>query len=202
MVTFINRIRNRYNILWDKINGVDFNTIIPVNELGFDEASVFRGSSSRGKRLKIVFSALNIKEGAKILDIGCAKGGALYDFYNFPFVRIDGIEISNRLSYIAKKNLLKKGLVKTIIYNCNAKDFLNYGEYEYFYLYNPFDLETLRVVINRITSQNKKFTLVYHNPIGHDLLVDMGFDIIECYSGLYGNKIVVYSFTYHDLQIN
>lgn len=192
------RIINRYQLLWDKINGVDFSAIIPVNELGFDESSVFRGSSSRGKKFRDAFLALNIEEGARILDVGCAKGGAIYDLYNFPFARIDGIEISSRLFAIANQNLLKLNLDKTTIHNCDAKEFISYANYEYFYLYNPFDLETMNSVITQIISQNKKFKLVYHNPVGHDILITMGFEVVECFPGLYGNKIAFYRFGFNE----
>jgi len=75
------KLYRKFEILWEKINGLDFSTVVPVAELGLDESLVIKGSPSCNKYLVQLFDALNITSNDRILDIGCAKGGgdALYD---------------------------------------------------------------------------------------------------------------------------
>ena len=72
----IQKIVRKYEILLERMNGLDFSAVIPVAELGFDEALVIKGSPSGNKYLTNLLSDLNIKQTDNILDIGCAKGGA------------------------------------------------------------------------------------------------------------------------------
>ena len=101
----IQKITRKIEILLERMNGLDFSTVIPVAELGFDEALVTRGSPSCNKYLKQLLSDLNIQQNEKILDIGCAKGAVLRCITKFPFKNIDGIEISDVLANIAVRNL-------------------------------------------------------------------------------------------------
>jgi len=75
------KLYRKFEILWEKINGLDFSTVVPVTELGLDEYLVFKGSPSCNKYLVQLFDELNITSNDRILDIGCAKGGgnALHD---------------------------------------------------------------------------------------------------------------------------
>ena len=75
------KLYRKFEILWEKINGLDFSTVVPVAELGLDEYLVIKGSPSCNKYLVQLFDELNITSNDRILDIGCAKGGgdALYD---------------------------------------------------------------------------------------------------------------------------
>ena len=75
------KLYRKLEILWEKINGLDFSTVIPVVDLGLDESLVLKGSPSCNKYLIQLFDALNITSNDRILDIGCAKGGGntLYD---------------------------------------------------------------------------------------------------------------------------
>lgn len=99
-----------------------------------DEGKVYRGSSSRSLELFNALNKLNVSKEDSILDIGCAKGGAIYTMYNFPFSRIDGIEISKLLASIAHKNLVKLGCDRTEIFNMNAELFEGYGNYSFLFV--------------------------------------------------------------------
>ena len=119
--SIISRIMNRFNIIQEKIMGVDFASIIPVVDLGYDNKKVHHGSSSRGRELFHAFSLLDVKESDRLLDIGCGKGGALYTLNKLPFSKVDGIEISSDLSKIAISNIKQLNMKKTSIFNTNAE---------------------------------------------------------------------------------
>jgi SAM-dependent methyltransferase len=186
-------IRKIYR-LQESVLGVDFSIVIPVSELELDDAKVFRGSSSRSVELFNALNKLNVSKDDSILDIGCAKGGAIYTMYNFPFCRIDGIEISKLLASIAHKNLLKLGCDRTEIFSTNAELFEGYEKYSFFYLYNPFDDITLNRVLAKITSVNASFKLTYLNPTGHECVLKHGLKKCDEFPGIYGHKIYTYTF--------
>ena len=168
------RIIHRIKLVLEKLRGIEFSKITPVSELGLDPKKVFHGSSSGGRELKTVISRLNIKDTDRILDIGSGKGGAINTFYTFPFERIDGVEISKELVNITNNNIKKLNLKKTQIFCLNACEFSQYGSYNFFYLYNPFDLKTLKKTVLLIIAQQKHFTLIYNNPKWGNVLDDLG----------------------------
>jgi len=71
--SLLQKLSRKLEIFWERVNGLDFSTVIPVAELGFDELLVIKGSPSCNKYLINVLSDLNIRQNDKILDIGCAN---------------------------------------------------------------------------------------------------------------------------------
>jgi hypothetical protein len=193
-IFILNKIINKFNILHERLRNIDFSLITPVDELSLNSNKVYHGSSSHGKKLRNVFKVLNIKSADSILDIGCAKGGAMYEMYSFPFKRIDGIEISNFLTCIAKKNIQTLKMSKSTIYNIDAQSFNSYDLYNYFYLYNPFDKETFDNVIKLIINKNKNFIMIYNNPKFHNLLINFGFKVLHDMPGRYEHRIFIYEY--------
>ena len=186
----------KYEILLERMNGLDFSTVIPVAELGFDEALVIKGSPSGNKYLTNLLSDLNIKQTDNILDIGCAKGVALRCMTKFPFKNIDGIEISDVLANIAVRNFQKLNEPRVNITNINATEFSHYADYDFLYLYNPFPVSVMVTVLselqNQITSK-KEVVIIYNNPVCHSQFENYGFYKIKEYPDMWGNGINIYS---------
>lgn len=150
--------------------------------------------ASFAKLKRCIDRNLDRGSGHNILDIGCGKGLMLYFFSHFGFERISGIEYDKRLSRVARKNLkrLKSGNVD--IFNGDARLFRKYSDYDVFYLYNPFDRDTLCDVIKRIiTSLDKAprpLYLFYCNPRYETVLTDHGFREADRF--YYKTKFFVY----------
>ena len=130
-----------------------------------------------------------------VIDIGCGKGFMLYFFSHFAFKKVSGIEYDKRLSMIARHNLkrlLRYDCVR--IYNGDATRFKKYSEYNVFYLYNPFDKDTLSKVISRImcTLEDNPRTLYlfYCNPLYEEVLIDYGFEEVNQF--YYKTKVYIY----------
>ncbi len=196
VLTVLRKIQIKLKLLWEKINGLEFTFITPVSELDLDKALVHQGSSSCNKYLLRLFRSIDIKEGEAILDIGCAKGGAMYCMTRFPFVKIDGIEISTVLSDIAKKNFFKLKENRVTVINLNAISFNDYSKYDFLYLYNPFPGEVFNKVLLQIKDkldQKKEIIIIYNNPVCHQQVIDGGFYKIKEFPDLYGNGIFLYS---------
>ena len=58
-------------------------------------------------RIKKILSSMSIGKNDSIIDYGCGKGKTIYTLSKFPFTRVDGVEISDVLCNIAKKNMQK-----------------------------------------------------------------------------------------------
>ena len=141
--------------------------------------------------LNNVLKNLEIDINDSILDIGSAKGSALKTMLDFPFLNIDGTEISSKLAEISIKNL-KTNKVK--IFNQDASCFKHYNNHKYFYLYNPFPEIILKKVFNQMNKQimGKEIFIIYNNPICHDLLINSKFLLVKQFPDAWNNGINLY----------
>lgn len=201
MFKTINKIRvwvpRLYQIIIDSRKGLDLLTPVNPEKIGLNPDFSFRSSPSGNKYLQNLLSMLNITDEDSILDIGCGKGSALRTMLGFNFSKIDGIEISEKVSKIASKNMtiLKADRVK--IFNIDATEFDQYGHYNYYYLFNPFPSEVMRSVIIKIEetllSASRKITIIYNNPICHSDIIKNGiFNKMSEYPDEWGNKYFLY----------
>lgn len=121
---------------------------------------------------------LPISEKDSVLDIGCGKGKMVFYFDRLGFGRSDGLEFSKELAACARNNMqiLRR---KSKIINADAKEFDDYCSYNYFYLFNPFDAETMRAVMLKIEKsyeqKPRKITIIYCNPCCHQQIIESGF---------------------------
>lgn len=125
-----------------------------------------------------IFSYLDVNEKDKLLDIGCGKGYAMYLFSAFPFCKIDGIESNSTLAHIARENLdkLYPGDSRFHVFEMDARDFMNYREYDVLYLFNPFD-EVIIDDICRKLGDCRPNKIIYQMPHYIDIFIQYGFEI-------------------------
>lgn len=127
------------------------------------------------KHLREVFNKLQITSADSLLDIGCGKGVVLKEARKYSFEKVTGIEIQENLANIAKKNfeILKLDNVIECIQQ-DALKFDKYGEYNIFFMFNPFGSEIMEEVINKIIEQTrnagKRVYIIYHNPVYKDVI--------------------------------
>lgn len=193
--TIFRKISKKLEIIYEKLQGLDFILVIHPRDLGLDEAVVVRGSPSGNIFLTNLLRDLHITEADSILDIGCSKGSALRRMSAFPFRRVNGLELSEKLAGIAKENFRKLKKDNVDIYNVDARHFKHYGNYNFFYFYNPFPEVIMADVIEKLSEQvgNAEITIIYNNPTCHQLLVNNGFVKFREYPDEWGNGIYVYS---------
>lgn len=134
-------------------------------------------SNTGGLPLIKVLKFLNITPDDSIVDFGCGKGGALISFSSFPFAKVSGVEIKPELVKIAQRNLDILKIRRIGMTVCDATEFTDYKEYNYFYFANPFPANILFQVIRNIESslveKPRKITLIYYYPMSHD-------EILKC----------------------
>lgn len=103
-----------------------------------------------------LLSGLQIKhEDYTFIDIGAGKGRMLLLASHFPYRQIIGVEFSGELCKIALANLGRysapgRRCTDLQIVHADAADFLPPSGPLVVYLYNPFDAEKLRCVIERL----------------------------------------------------
>ncbi|WP_081373400.1 class I SAM-dependent methyltransferase [Ruminococcus flavefaciens] len=132
--------------------------------------------------IKRLLKKLNINLEDRILDIGCGKGLSLYYSSMFCFERIDGIEYSKKLTKIAKRNARMLKDKRVHIYNCDARIFKHYEQYNYFFINNPFSSEIMEQVVFAIIQSYKikkrRIIVIYQFPFSIDVFRKYNFKII------------------------
>lgn len=160
---------------WEKINGLDFLTTVYSKDIGFDPDIIYNSEPTDRKYLKKVLNQLKIIASDSIIDIGCGKGNAMLIMSKFLFYQVDGIEISSILGEIALNNF-KNLKIKSKVFITDVINFKNYDSYNYFYLNNPFNSLTMKVMlVNLIDSINRnprKVTIIYYCPGCHKDIID------------------------------
>lgn len=115
-----------------------------------------------------------------IIDIGCGKGGMLYFFFGLGLKKVAGLEYSNELCMICKKNMQKLNIDANIICG-DAAEYDKYEVYDYFYLYNPFGEEVVKSFVENLIKNQKEHErtihVIYTYPVHMDIFLDMGFEV-------------------------
>ena len=191
--TFFRLLKSgQFRTIWYRIQtrwyGLDFG-FVDVDKFEGDTSRVKHYDDSGGPRIKNIARKLDISGSDRLLDIGCGKAGAILAFSAFPFAQVDGVEISERIVQIAKTNLRKMNVVKSVIYSCDAANFTALDQYTHFYMYNPFPAVVMRCVAANIAAsalrRKRRITLIYATPADHTLVIEAGFKKVgELFSGV------------------
>lgn len=116
----------------------------------------FNGYAMTSKRaLRNMLSKLDVKA-KKIVDIGSGKGAVVYNSFLLGAEYSVGIEFSPKLHKIAVKNfqILECSQFCSSI-NVDAREFLEWKEFDIFFLFNPFDDKVYSEVMITIKDQLK-----------------------------------------------
>lgn len=180
------------------LEGTDFSTDVAPEEVGLDPKLAFRSSPSGNNNLRMVLRALPICSKDNVIDVGCGKGSAMRVMLEFPFARVSGVEISEQLADVARRNFvrLRIPLDRWRVVAANATVFDDWDHYNYVYFYAPFPSVVMAEVVRNLASSlqrvPRKTTIIYNNPFCHAEIVSSGmFRKIAEYP--VDNRIFVYS---------
>lgn len=159
-------------------HGVDLSGAT-VEDCGLTEERSYGHKDSGGPDLSKLLRTLPISVSDAVIDLGCGKGGALLTMAEYPFARVDGVELSPQLAQIAQQNVDRLHIKNSKLFCCDAASFTELDVYTYFYMYNPFPKVVMSAVISNITCSLQRHarnaTLIYKNPVFHDVVVNAGF---------------------------
>lgn len=161
--------------------GIDLK-IVELDELGLSPDHAKPYMNSGGPLLESALKTLPIAKTDAVLDYGAGKGGAMLTLAQFPFSRVDGVELSEDMVKVGKENLKQAKFRKGEIFLGDATTFTDLDPYTFFYLANPFpDCVLSRVMENISASQQRRprtLIMVYLIPTGDAVVRAAGFQEI------------------------
>jgi hypothetical protein len=122
------------------------------------------------------------------IDFGSGKGRIVYQAARYPFARVIGVEISPKLSELARENLKqsrsKLACPNVEIVTMDAAAYEIPDDVTIAYLYHPFGGETFEAVIGNIIESldrnPRRMTLIYQMPWREDHLLGTGrFELVR-----------------------
>lgn len=119
--------------------------------------------------IRKIIKRIDLCEDDVVFDLGCGKGRVVAVFSRQKVHQVIGIEIDEGLAQVAARNANRvRGRRSPIRILCeNAAD-ANYEKGTVFFLFNPFGIETLEIVLSRIESSvvadPRSVRIVYYNP--------------------------------------
>ena len=114
-----------------------------------------------------------------LLDMGCGAGRAICVAAQYPFSRVIGIEIDERLCALAERNArrLHRYAVHPEIVCADAAKYRVPDDITVVFLYNPFSGEVLKTALTRVLESfdraPRRLRLAYANPREHELIASM-----------------------------
>jgi len=189
----VGRISRKISNIHDKMHGYDFLTKESPEENGLDANYANAASPSGNRYLRRVCDSLNVTKNDSIIDVGCARGSAMRLFTKYPFKRIGGLELSEKVANICEANFKKFGDDRVVTYHADATKFQHYGDYNYFYLYNPVPTAELQeMIVDRLFEQcSGEIIVIYNSPVHIDVMRQRGFTVTAEFEDEWNNGMVV-----------
>jgi len=115
------------------------------------------------------------------------------------FAGVTGIEFDHRLCAIAQRNLAKLDLQERTaasVVHTDARRFAIPEDATVFYFYNPFSEQVMEEVLGRVRESlqqtPRRHTLVYMNPVCHQLVESAGFRLLSRHESTVGQAFNFY----------
>ena len=96
-----------WNLVVDKYFGIETELIIELPSLGLEEKIGNRQESTPTHHLKKILSFLSINSEDVFIDMGSGGGRVMIAAGRFPFKKIIGVDVSEKLNKICKINIQK-----------------------------------------------------------------------------------------------
>jgi hypothetical protein len=153
--------------LWNRWKGVDL-AFVSVEDLGLPADRAHGHGSSGGPALARVFKTLGVPRGSVAVDLGSGKGGAALTLSRLGFDEVIGVELSEALIQIARRNATRLGRRNIRFVHTDAATFRDYDRVTHIFMFNPFPAGVMADAIanlrESLTRSPRPVTLVYLNP--------------------------------------
>ena len=194
-----------WNLVVDKYYGIDTELIIELPSLGLDSKIGNRQESTPTRHLKKILSFLPINSEDIFIDIGSGLGRVMIAAGCFPFKKIIGVDVSEKLNKICEINIQKmKHRLKCRKFEnitSNASDYRIPDEATFIYFFNPFGMEVMKDVFHSISKSvsvnPRKVIIICYNP-KYDRELEQSFPIIKIMEmnwanfGLFNSRCLFY----------
>lgn len=158
------------SLLKEKMRGLDFTMRdYSLSQSNGKDSYLSGYTVTPEKHLRKVFDEINTSPRRAFIDIGCGKGFALALACKYGFDEVAGIEYSQRLCDIARRNMRRLRLEGVEVFCCDALAFEEYHRYDVFYFANPFGMELFCQVMRKIDESLKQkprdISIAYYHPV-------------------------------------
>jgi len=165
-----------YQLLKDKIKGVDISRMVYANELEIpSELEPTRYEATARKPLMTVLNGLPITDVNIFIDLGGGKGFAMMLSASYSFRQVRGIEFSKSVFDVALQNFQNFNSPKIQVIYGNAAEYTDLDDVNYFYFFNPFGPKVLKAVLQNIDAslqhKPRPAWLIYNNPV-HSVVLE------------------------------
>ncbi len=110
------------------------------------------------------------------IDLGCGKGKTLMLAARHGFKALQGVEFAPELIPIAAQNMRRWNVTNSEILCMDAAEYQFPNEPFVLYLFNPFQAEVLKKVVDALRAQPiRDFCVIYNNPRHSAVLREAGF---------------------------
>jgi SAM-dependent methyltransferase len=167
------------SLLLDRLHGIRTADVISLEELGLDEPDRVGHVPSPWGTLRRVLDASRIDPDDVFVDIGSGLGRIVYLAARYPFGRVEGLEISERLVALSRTNLgrarppLRCRDVRIV--NADLLDYELPDDATFVYCFNPFKRGIFEALLAKIFAsidrRPRAVTFIYLNPVEHDLVL-------------------------------
>jgi SAM-dependent methyltransferase len=153
--------------LWNRWKGIDLG-FVSIADLGLPADRAHGHGSSGGPALARIFTAIGVPSGSVAVDLGSGKGGAALTLSRLGFNEVIGVELSEQLIRIARRNAARLGRRNVRFVHADAARFRDYDRVTHIYMFNPFPDGVMSDVIANLRESLLRFprvvTIVYVNP--------------------------------------
>lgn len=155
----------RHEIKGEKKYGINTTAPAELGKLTIEKGDISKSSRYEAVNFYILESLLqkmrSIDSGTSFSDLGCGKGRALVVAAHFGFTKLKGVDFAKEVCEEAKQNMeqLKQNF-PAISYEVicgNVTDYLVEPWESVFFLFNPFDEDTLETFLEKVEVSLKAY---------------------------------------------
>lgn len=186
-------------VVFERRQPVDTSQTVWLESLGLDHPDRVHYQPSPWTMLRTVLPKDAVRPTDVFVDFGSGMGRVVQQAAKYPFARVVGVEISEQLTEIARKNVdsnrRRFECQNVELISCDAAAFDVPDDMTHAYFNNPFTGETFVKVIGNITSSidrvPRRITLIYEHPKMTDVLEATGrFEVVSVKRGVKTYKSV------------
>ncbi len=170
-------------LLFERRQGISTGGRVDLEELGLADRDRLYYKPSHWLTLRRVLRQRDVRKDDVFIDFGSGKGRVVLEAAaRYPFKRVIGVELSEELNAVARRNLEKlSGRLICPDVQLVTSDALEYqvpDDVTIAYFYNPFTGATFASVMDRLVRSldrnPRRVRIVYGNPVEHDTIMATG----------------------------
>jgi Methyltransferase domain len=172
--------RGLSSLLYERRYGVSTAEAVKLERLGLATEGRVDYEPSGWRTLRQVLPRGSVTGDDVFLDFGAGMGRILVQAIRYPFGKVIGVELSEDLARIARRNVdAQSGVADSVdVVVADATAYPIPDDVTVVYMHNPFYGEIFKAVLaNLIASLDRRprrLRLIYKQPVEHDLVVGSG----------------------------